>query len=144
MPLSSEECRVETCGNPVLALGLCNGHYLQSRNNKALSPTIKIRRAVCSKCKAKHYGLGFCQKHYTQHLRETRLDSLIQEAGGKCADCQTSYHRAVYDFHHNTPADKEYAIGNEIVNRPLEELRVEAAKCTLLCANCHRIRHAGK
>jgi hypothetical protein len=40
----------------------------------------------------------------------------------RCADCGQS-HPATLDFHHLDPAKEEIA------------------KCVVLCANCHRIRH---
>lgn len=48
------------------------------------------------------------------------------------------------DFHHNNPAEKEFILG--IANsctKSMESLEREAAKCTVLCSNCHRKFHAG-
>jgi hypothetical protein len=44
---------------------------------------------------------------------------------------------AALEFHHLDPSQKEFAISVRGVTRSLEELRREAAKCVVLCANCH-------
>jgi hypothetical protein len=45
-----------------------------------------------------------------------------------------------FDFHHRDPSTKQFAIGS--FTGAWETLLVEAEKCDLLCANCHRLRHA--
>jgi predicted HNH restriction endonuclease len=44
------------------------------------------------------------------------------------------------EFHHRDPATKDFAIGG--FSGSLKRLVSEALKCDLICANCHRIRHA--
>jgi len=47
---------------------------------------------------------------------------------------------AALDFHHIDPATKTMAIaGNWLLTKNAE---IEAEKCELLCARCHRIHHA--
>jgi hypothetical protein len=62
---------------------------------------------------------------------------LVAEAGGSCVIC--GYDRAVaaLQFHHVDPATKRFTLAGRGVARSLAEARVEAAKCVLLCANCH-------
>jgi hypothetical protein len=61
---------------------------------------------------------------------------LIAEAGGRCALC--GYNRCVRSlhFHHVDPATKEFGV-NLGHGRSLAAYRAEAAKCVLVCANCH-------
>jgi len=40
------------------------------------------------------------------------------------------------EFDHIDRADKEHTIGR-IMNRGLDKLKAEVAKCQVLCANCH-------
>ncbi|MEX1140742.1 MAG: HNH endonuclease signature motif containing protein [Thermoleophilaceae bacterium] len=62
---------------------------------------------------------------------------LVDEAGGRCAVCGYSRYVGALEFHHRDPATKEFSLGHQGVTRSLEKARAEAAKCVLLCANCH-------
>lgn len=68
---------------------------------------------------------------------------LVEEAGGQCALCR--YNRCVeaLGFHHLEPSSKAFAISHRGVTRALDSARREAAKCVLLCANCHAEVEAG-
>jgi 5-methylcytosine-specific restriction endonuclease McrA len=73
--------------------------------------------------------------------RRIRLKTeLITARGGQCEDC--GYERSVWalEFHHRDPATKEFSLGGFLGS--IERARREADKCLLLCANCHRNRHA--
>ena len=66
---------------------------------------------------------------------------LIAVRGGQCEDCGYRGHPNSLEFHHLDPATKEFTISRYIAQFGYERLIAEAAKCVLLCANCHRIRH---
>lgn len=52
---------------------------------------------------------------------------------------------ACLDYHHRDPADKTAEIGRLIQRDAADAtIRAELAKCTVLCANCHRQLHAGR
>jgi hypothetical protein len=68
--------------------------------------------------------------------RKARL-VLIEEAGGRCALCGFDEIPAALEFHHLDPSQKEFGLSARGFTRSLELLRKEAAKCVLLCANCH-------
>jgi transposase len=68
---------------------------------------------------------------------------LVQEAGGRCRLCGYSRCADALHFHHLDPATKSFSIGARGLTRSLESLRREAAKCALLCANCHAEVEAG-
>ena len=72
--------------------------------------------------------------------RRDQKAELVASHGGRCADCGYSGSVVVLEFHHRDAASKEFAIGTASVSR--ERLWSEAAKCDLVCANCHRARHA--
>jgi hypothetical protein len=61
---------------------------------------------------------------------------LVEEAGGKCMLCGYDRHLAALQFHHVDPATKAFTLRNGDT-RSLARMRAEAAKCVLLCANCH-------
>ena len=62
---------------------------------------------------------------------------LTKIKSGPCLDCGLSYPPYVMDLHHRDPATKTKAVSQ----CSIDEIDDEAAKCDLLCANCHRVRH---
>lgn len=76
-----------------------------------------------------------------KNLRKKKQEILINLLGGKCVDCNSCFPPEVYDFHHLNPEEKDFTIG-EYMGYSLQKLKQEAQKCVLLCANCHRIKHA--
>jgi hypothetical protein len=48
---------------------------------------------------------------------------------------------ACFDFHHTTKA-KEKNIGHILMKKDWEAVKLEASKCVVVCATCHRRRHA--
>lgn len=51
--------------------------------------------------------------------------------------------RRCRQFHHRDPARKRFGLGSRGLARSIEDLREEAKKCVLLCANCHAMVEAG-
>lgn len=77
------------------------------------------------------------------HLRERRRAFVVEYKKGKpCADCKQEFHPAVMEFDHLQYEGKEASISN-LVNSMRSEQAIldEIAKCELVCANCHRMRH---
>lgn len=68
-------------------------------------------------------------------VRERKRE-LVAAAGGACALCGYDRYLGALHFHHVDPAAKTFGIGR---GRSSNWQRVieEAAKCVLLCANCH-------
>ena len=62
---------------------------------------------------------------------------LVEEAGGRCELCGYDRWPGALHFHHRRPRDKAFALSQEGSYRALDRARAEAAKCALLCANCH-------
>jgi hypothetical protein len=84
-------------------------------------------RARCRKCR---------QDRVAAWRRSVKL-TLIEEAGGSCAICGYDRYPRALQFHHLDPNEKSFGLSARGITRSLEQLRVEAAKCVLLCANCH-------
>jgi transposase len=82
------------------------------------------------------------QDRVTQRRREIKR-ILVNEAGGCCARCGYDTCVAALQFHHVDPASKAFALSTEGVTRSIARARAEAAKCVLLCANCHAEVEAG-
>ena len=60
-----------------------------------------------------------------------------QGVSNRCRLCGYDRTPAALQFHHLDRQAKSFAISHNGVTRSLAEARAEAAKCVLLCANCH-------
>ena len=56
-----------------------------------------------------------------------------------CVDCGGQYPHYVMQFDHRDPSTKAANVST-LANGPIAELAREAAKCDLVCANCHAER----
>lgn len=90
---------------------------------------------------------GFrCVKCSTGAVSERRRRvkrQLVDEAGGKCRLCGFDEHPAALQFHHLDPSIKEFHLSYKGFTRGIDQMRAEARKCALLCANCHALVEAG-
>lgn len=77
---------------------------------------------------------------YQKAQRKRVKEELVAARGGQCEGCGYRANIAALEFHHRDASSKKFAIGGASVSR--ERLWAEAAKCDLLCANCHRARHS--
>ena len=73
--------------------------------------------------------------------RQRRKKELVDAAGGRCAACGYAGSVAALEFHHRDPSTKVFEMG-AFSGGSLSRLQEEVGKCDLLCANCHRQRHA--
>jgi hypothetical protein len=84
-----------------------------------------------------------CSKCNNERVAEKRRDNkrqLIFAFGGKCQRC--SYDRCIgaLEFHHRDSSQKEFNVGSGNT-KSLAKLMIEAAKCDLICSNCHKEEH---
>lgn len=73
--------------------------------------------------------------------RKERKAELIRVMGGECEECGVDDNPVIYDFHHINPEEKDVS-WRIMRDWPWARLLEEIKKCILLCANCHRKRHA--
>lgn len=78
--------------------------------------------------KWKEYRKKYCGQ------KQTILNALKAKP---CADCNKQYPPYVMDFDHRS--GKKFGLAGKAW-KPLPELLEEAAKCDVVCANCHRER----
>lgn len=105
---------------------------------------IRIAAIVgCSKDVVRHY----LNPQYRENKKQRDVDNarrkkryLIEMLGGECVKCAYSRCIAALDFHHLDPASKSFEIG-DCLGKTLDSLIIEAQKCELVCANCHRETH---
>lgn len=57
-----------------------------------------------------------------------------------CADCHERFPPSAMDFHHRDPTMKQYTVSRMIGRSGAARILEEAAKCDIVCANCHRLR----
>ncbi len=62
---------------------------------------------------------------------------LVEEAGGACRICGYDRCAGALQFHHVDPKLKAFELSRRGVTIAIDAAREEAAKCVLLCANCH-------
>ena len=71
--------------------------------------------------------------------RRAYIDSFKQNP---CLDCGQSYDPCVMDFHHRDGDEKSARLAIMASERyTYEAIDIEIAKCDVICANCHRLRH---
>jgi hypothetical protein len=140
----SYKCRIDWCERPAYAKRYCNMHYIRSRSGADMNAPIAFRNRgkscrVCNKPLNGKAGWGLCTNHFKLERKRIVKKALIEALGGKCSSCGEVYPDVVFDFHHLE--DKDNSMAYLISNANLNTIAKEAAKCTLLCANCHRIEH---
>lgn len=84
-----------------------------------------------------------CRAERVKARRRRIKEILVAEAGGRCVVCGYERCLRALGFHHLDPASKEFGVAFRGATRSLARARFEAAKCVLLCANCHMEVEAG-
>lgn len=90
----------------------------------------------------------------TYHKYKERYSAKVQERKRELKAWFNKYKRTLccercpednpvcLDFHHNDATKKDFILGQACSNGySRERIMAEAAKCTVLCANCHRKEH---
>jgi transposase-like protein len=90
-----------------------------------------------------YYRCMRCRVEQVSRRRRKAKRILVAEAGGSCRLCGYDRHPAALEFHHLDPATKAFNLSLRGETRGIDELRAEARKCVLLCANCHAEVEAG-
>jgi transposase len=84
-----------------------------------------------------------CRSEAVTRRRRRLKAILVAEAGGCCSICGYDRSIGALQFHHRDRATKAFGLGERGLTRSLAAVRAEAAKCILLCANCHSEVEAG-
>jgi transposase-like protein len=90
-----------------------------------------------------NYRCATCVIEAVSLRRRVVTEILIGEAGGRCRICGYDRNAAALQFRHVDPATKSFTLRNGDT-RSLARMRAEAAKCVLLCANCHAEVESGR
>jgi transposase len=92
---------------------------------------------------AGYYRCARCRSAAVSRRRRRLKQILVAEAGGACILCGYARCLAALEFHHLDREDKSFELSRHGVTRSLVRARAEAAKCVLLCSNCHAEVEAG-
>lgn len=93
-------------------------------------------RPECLECHRK------TQRGYTGDYRKNRRAIIDDLKSVPCMDCGISYPTYVMDFDHREK--KSFTIGDSRYTHGLPAIVAEAAKCDVVCSNCHRVRTHNK
>ena len=84
-----------------------------------------------------YYRCMRCRVERVAARRKRVKALLVEEAGGRCRICGYDRYIGALSFHHLDPSQKKFGVSLGGLTRGLEVAREEAAKCILLCSNCH-------
>lgn len=133
------------CGKPTVGTGIyCAEH--RRKNGEAAAERLKYRRknGLCERCGKypARSGRTICKQcaHAIARIHAEQKLRCIEYLGGKCTDCGLKTENiAVYEFHHVGEKDANVS---RLLQHAWDVILKELDKCVLLCANCHRTRHA--
>jgi hypothetical protein len=97
------------------------------------------RRLFCSvTCEQANINNRLQSYAMQQERGRQRKLHLIRLLGGACQRCGYGRNHAAMAFHHRTPGSKSFQLDmRNLSNRTWQRVLDEAAKCDLLCCNCH-------
>ncbi len=108
-------------------------------NKKLVGRQTKFCSRVC-----RNQEINKRHKNYeAQQIRGAdRKIALIKEMGGKCEICGYHKNYSALTFHHKDPSEKKMTLDvRTMSNSSMVGIKEEAAKCQLLCFNCHMEVH---
>lgn len=85
-----------------------------------------------------YYRCKQCRQDRVAEQRRKNKIKLIKHFGNKCHICNYDRCAAALEFHHIDKTTKSFALAQSGLTKSYNKLLVEANKCILLCANCHR------
>ena len=96
-------------------------------------------RVFCYNCSPR--GVSVADAHRFQKRAMKHI--LVEYKGGQCVECGYSKCEGALQFHHQNENDKDFTLSEIKPNvMSMEDIKNEADKCVLLCANCHAKKHA--
>lgn len=100
------------------------------------------RKETTKKASAKYYenNKELTKKRTKENSKKYKKLWAEFKAKVECAACGFA-HPAAMDFHHTDPSNKLGAVHQFARDKSWKKAYAEAAKCIVLCANCHRIHH---
>ena len=66
----------------------------------------------------------------------------MEYKGGKCENCGYDRYIGALEFHHKDASKKDFTLSETKGYKFDQKIKDELDKCSLLCSNCHREKHA--
>ena len=106
-----------------------------------------VRQSRCIPCEKRRQrsqyegNKGYYLKR-NMRARAARADLIQRLKSRPCADCGREYPPYVMDFDHRPGTVKKFGLAAQATryHRTEADILAEAAKCDVVCANCHRVR----
>ena len=89
------------------------------------------------------YRCGKCASAWVIRHRQKKKERLVHYFGGKCGVCGYKKYIGALDFHHLDRKTKGFSLSVRGLSYSWATIMVEAAKCILVCKNCHSEIEAG-
>ncbi len=86
---------------------------------------------------------GKCASVWVIRHRQKKKQRLVETFGGKCSVCGYKKYIGALDFHHKNPKTKGFSLSVRGLSYSWDTVLNEAAKCILVCENCHSEIEAG-
>lgn len=103
------------------------------------------RKYCCKECKIENLGNYYDREKAQIAQNKKRLERklfLLEKYDFKCSKCGYDQNISALDFHHIDPNTKKFTLdGKNLTSKNIEDIFIEAEKCIVLCANCHREHH---
>ena len=109
--------------------------------NTVILDGVCVKHGVTASVSGKNTYCMKCNSEGVSERRRRLKQILVEEHGGSCKICGYAAYVGGLTFHHRNPEEKEFNLSN--MRKSLSKCREEAAKCILLCHNCHSEVHAG-
>ena len=109
------------------------------RKARKLNKRERVKYGACKSCvftykKKRRVPPGSVRVGNLANTEKKR--KLVMDKGGKCEACGYDKCLAALTFHHLDGGNKAFTISKNL-GKPMDILEEEAAKCSLLCLNCH-------
>lgn len=114
--------------------------FISGHNGRKYSDPTQYKREWNHRNRLSRY------EYKKKYHRKKKVDCIIYR-GGKCEGCGIRYdgkNACIFHLHHLDPKNKNFSIGNQVLNKAWKTIIKELKKCVLLCANCHEKKHSAE
>lgn len=125
---------------------ICKKHNEEHVKKGSRTGCRSCNREYQAKWNAQNKALAQERNRNSQrNKRKREMELYLSLFDGKaCVDCGEDRIPCL-DFDHDDPTQKSFGVSQGFrLRKSWEEVQIEAEKCTIRCANCHRIKTANE